>query len=384
MQEQLNFQNEPEGLSIKDLFFKYIRFWPLFILSVAFALFVVYVYLRYTHPTYQSTGAILIKDDKTTGGKDRFEELFMNAGAQNIQNEIEMLKSRSLIERVVRQNNFNINYRAVGKIKSPVIYNQGPFLMDVFEINDSTVSFNLNIKIEGENTFRVNNENNSFSYGQLFKNQYGVFRLQKNRGGIRSGEYIVSWQSVRSAASGLLGNLKVTPKAMGRGLLVLTIKDPHPNRAVDVINHLMVEYQKTSVEEKNEMAGQTLYFIDGRLVLLSHELDDMQRNLLNYQQSRNVIDAESQYARYFSLQGEADKQINEQQLRLNVAGMLEDYLRDKRNLFNLAPSSLGLEDATLNSFIVAYNQLQQERKSMIDGNVPPAHPPGKTKRRTVG
>ena len=59
MEESLNNKNEARSellnLTIRDVFYKYVRFLPVFILSVALALFGAYAYLRYTTPIY-STG----------------------------------------------------------------------------------------------------------------------------------------------------------------------------------------------------------------------------------------------------------------------------------------------------------------------------------------
>ena len=62
MEEQLNPKAELSGLTVKDMFFKYARFFPLFILSAAIALIVAWVYLRYATPIYTAQGSILIKN----------------------------------------------------------------------------------------------------------------------------------------------------------------------------------------------------------------------------------------------------------------------------------------------------------------------------------
>src|SRR5688572_6097758 len=115
MEDQLHSKKELSSLSIKDLFFKYLRFLPLFILAIAASLFVSYIYLRYATLIYSSTGTMVIKDEKSSGGSnDKFEQLLVSDGKKNIQNEIEYLKSRPLMERVVRALNLNYTYYAKG------------------------------------------------------------------------------------------------------------------------------------------------------------------------------------------------------------------------------------------------------------------------------
>src|SRR5215203_6248828 len=98
------FQNQADsGLTFKDLLFKYLRFLPLFIISIALSLLVAYIYLRYTNPIYASSGALIVKDDNgaSGGSTDRFQQLFVMDGSMNLKNEIEIIKSRTLLKRVV-------------------------------------------------------------------------------------------------------------------------------------------------------------------------------------------------------------------------------------------------------------------------------------------
>src|SRR5688572_31177711 len=132
------FQNQADtGLTFKDLLFKYLRFLPLFIISIALSLLVAYIYLRYTNPIYASSGALIVKDDNGTSGSgstDRFQQLFVLDNSMNLKNEIEIIKSWSLLKRVVENLNLNFTYLVVGKIKESNIYTACPFRMEALQI----------------------------------------------------------------------------------------------------------------------------------------------------------------------------------------------------------------------------------------------------------
>src|ERR1700738_2212574 len=101
MEDHLNNNNKTDfsSMSVKDLFFKYFRFLPLFVLTVAISLFVAYAYLRYATPIFKSGGTLMIKSENNIDRNDKFENIFMPGQAQNVQSEIEVLKSRPLMER---------------------------------------------------------------------------------------------------------------------------------------------------------------------------------------------------------------------------------------------------------------------------------------------
>jgi tyrosine-protein kinase Etk/Wzc len=360
------------SLTIKDLFFKYVRFIPLFVLTVAIALLIAFIYLRYADPIYRAGGTLQIKNEQNISRNDKYEELFNPGGNLNVQSEIEVIRSRPLMARVVNALNLQFTYIAKGRFRSPNVYKQTPFLLEVFELSDSTRAFTINLKFINPNNFRVNNEKNIFTYGQLFKTSNGVFRVTK-KSGTPGREYNISWLPTISVAGMYASGIVVTPKSVGTGILNISMESTNPDLAADIINQLMIEYQKASIEDKKQTAKQTLEFIDDRLALLDHQLDSIQSILLAFEQTNNVIDLEAQSALYFQKIGETDKLLMEQTVKANVATMLEEYLRDTRYNFELVPSSLGLEDVTLNGLIIEYNKLQQTRKTYLDGNVPPGN-----------
>ncbi|HUR66353.1 MAG TPA: polysaccharide biosynthesis tyrosine autokinase [Chitinophagaceae bacterium] len=382
MQESLNNNNsnslnksELWSLSLRDLFYKYVRFLPWFVLSVAVALFGAYAYLRYTTPIYSTSATLVIKTEQQGGRGDKYDDIFGGGKSQNIQSEIAVIKSKGLMSRVVQKRNLQWSYFVKGKIKTINIYKLSPFYIEAFTINDSSRAFTLKIKVANENQFRVNNDNTSITFGQIFKNQFGVFRLVRTGGGL-SKDYSIIYQPLASAAAAFAGAIQVAPQAAGTGILNISMQSPNPSLAADVINQLMDEYGGYTRELKKRTADSSLTFIDRRLDLFGKELDSVQDKLLRYSQENNLIDMPKQSSAYFDNISEADKAINTQQLQLNTADFIEIYLRDKKNVYSpvLVPSSLGLNDATLNSLVSEYNALQIQRQSLLDGNVPPGNP----------
>src|SRR6186713_1851458 len=164
-------------LSIKDLFFKYVRFLPVFLVSVALCLLGAYLYLRYTTPIYRVTGTLTFKQEEQSRGGGRFDDIFNAKNVSDIQSEIEILKSQALMERVVDSVQLQTSYFAVGKIKTLNIYTGCPFRLNIIKLTDSFSSFKMNFTFPTENEFRVNKESDRFKFGDVFGNSYGLFSL---------------------------------------------------------------------------------------------------------------------------------------------------------------------------------------------------------------
>ena len=252
MEEPINnHRSELFSLSLRDLFYKYIRFLPIIILSVALALFAAYAYLRYATPIFSVAGSMNIKSDTKNARTDRFEDMFVNDKAANLQSEIEVLKSKPLMQRVVTKLHLQINYFAVGNIKTSNIYKQGPFLLEPLAIKDSSRSFSMHINFVKTNKFTVNDDATVFSFGQIFKNNNGVFRVINNNRPA-DGEYIVTWEPTTAVAGRLAGAISVTPKSLATGILTIGMLTPNPILGADVVNTLMDEYGDYTVDEKKQ------------------------------------------------------------------------------------------------------------------------------------
>jgi tyrosine-protein kinase Etk/Wzc len=368
-------RSELGNLSVKDLFFKYIRFLPVFLLSLALALFGAWVYLRYTPPIFRSSGTLEINDESKSRNTDdqRLNQLTLTAGGQNIQNEIQVLKSKPLMERVVKALDLQISYKAIGKIKSPDIYKQGPFLLQVFEVYDSSRSFSLAIKFSDNNVFQVNDEKENFSFGELFKNKYGVFRLNKNAYTSPGQEYSVLWQPVAQVSSAFANAVQVSPIA-GTDILTIAIETTNSFKSSDIINQLMIEYGEMSKEDKSEEAALTLAFVDTSLKSVQHEIDSIQKEKTQYQKENDLFDLANQTQSYLSNIDEANKGLRDQDILMNLAGIIENYLENKQNDYKTVPSSLGLTDITLNGKIEDYNKAQLYRKSLLESQIPISNP----------
>jgi tyrosine-protein kinase Etk/Wzc len=376
-EKRANPKAELSNLSVRDLFYKYIRFLPVFLISVAVALLIAFLYLRYATRIYSAVGNLQIKSE-VSGGRsaDKVEDILMgNNRTENIQSEIEILKSRPLMARVVRKLDLQFSYTAIGRIKDENVYKRAPFVIRAFELADSTRSFTMKIKFVDDNKFIVNQEATEFGFGQVFQNKLGVFVLDKKTVAAAGSEYEITWRPTEVVAASLSSAVTVSPKVSGTGLLI-SLETTNAQMAADIVNNLMVQYDSLTIEQNNFSTDQMIGFIDVRLDKLKGELDSIQSILLEYRQKNKLIDVQAQSSNAFQNILEADKLINDQQMRLSVAGMIDEYLNDKQNQFNriVVPSSLGLDDVTLNELVNGYNKAQLTRRSLLESNIPPENP----------
>ena len=361
------------SLSIKDLFFKYVRFLPVFLVSVALCLLGAYLYLRYTTPIYRVTGTLIFKQEgQTSSGK--FDNIFNAKNVSDLQSEIEILKSQALMERVVDSVQLQASYFAVGKIKTLNVYTDCPFRLNIIKLTDSFSSFKMNFTFPTENEFRINKESEKFKFGDVFGNSYGLFSLTKVYNGVKGKEFNVEWKSTQEQASMYAPIVRVAPKIAGSSIYNIQIDYTNSALAADIVNNLMLRYKDASIDDKNATIIQRLDYIITQLIRIDRDLDSIEAKRIVYINENNLSGYESQLESFFEIQTRSDEAIQNQKQQLVIIDIMTAYLKDTMNNFEKTPSSLSLSDETLGTMVVAYNQMQLERKKMLEQKIPEENP----------
>ena len=126
---------EQDALDIKALAYKILRSWYWIVLCLVIAYIGARLYLRYTVPIYETSSKVLIKVQQggRSGGLSEevlLEEFGVSQLVDNLDNEIHILRSRSLMKEVVRKLDANISYISLGRIKEREQYRKTPILVD--------------------------------------------------------------------------------------------------------------------------------------------------------------------------------------------------------------------------------------------------------------
>ncbi len=363
-------RQEDVKVTLKDFILKYLKYLPLFIVSVGLALLCAYIYLRYAPPLYNATATLLIKSEKNPYGasNEEFESIFLYKGGNDVDNEIEILKSRNLALRVAKVLELNKLYYAVGNVKTSLAYLDPPFRIDVIKLYDTTSTMSLDIKLINGNQFTIGESKQVQLTNQVFNTPEGKFRIIKNDTlftQLKNKEYLVTVSSFEEAANFILRGLKVDPIKDRSSVLLLSYQGIQPDLGKDILNHLMDEYKQASIEDKNQIAIQTSNFINKRLTIIEHELGDVEKNLQDFKQKNQVINPAAQSELALNNQADLQKDLVQREIQLNIIKYLQDYVNDNSNQYSIVPSSLGIEDPVFGQIVKSYNELQLRREAEL-------------------
>ncbi|MET0945521.1 MAG: polysaccharide biosynthesis tyrosine autokinase [Flavobacterium sp.] len=355
----------------------YVIYWKWFILSIVLMLACSYSYLRYSIPQYKTVATILLKDEKKGGMSSElstFTDLAMlSGGKNNIDNEIEIFKSRKLIESTITKLGLNVSYFSKGRIKVEEIYKNSPIEILFSEVPESFYekSHLYHIESISDLKFAFYDEENvkigDFSYGQLIncKREKCVIlkKTTPNFKWTNSFKIRIEVQPLENVVASFKSRINLMPVSKTTSVAELSIIDAVPEKSEDFLNTLIAIYNEDAIADKNLISENTAKFIEQRLLLITDELDGVEKKAEFFKKVNNVTDIASEAQLFLQNASEFEKKEIEIETQLKVVQAMADFV-NKNNPSELIPANVLTSNANT-SVINQYNQLMLERNRLL-------------------
>ena len=376
------FNSGSSGLSIKEQVSRYLAYYPLFITSVIVCVGAGMLYLRYATPMYKASELVFVKNDKTGNTSTDLIKTAITGDPMksNLDNEVQLMSSQSLMERVVSKNGFNISYVYIGKLRNTDLYLDAPFRLIPQTIKDSSSSLLItlsNLNNEGGVLQKGMSDKGSklaFKWNTSFTFDNNTYSLIKRAESLDKNEkYFASWESVPQAAAKISGQLTIGTLDKKTSIIQLVMLTENKKRGMDILNALSAEYNLSDIQDRNVVSQNTIRFIDDRLSAVTSDLSGVEGRLENYQGSKGLIDVNVQSNQSFENSNNLQKEIADNNIKQAVAKSIMNYFNNPGTQDKLVPSTLGLDDPTLAALIANYNDLQMRKQkegpSLAEGGI---------------
>jgi tyrosine-protein kinase Etk/Wzc len=379
-------RQEDDQIDLSKIFLRMLESWKLFLVFVPMGLMLAYAYVWYVHPVYVMEATVLVEDESNDISQSILDEVGVLSKKRNIENEIAILSSRSMMERALSTQVLNINYAVVLGLKKRNLYVKLPFKLDYSLSDVSIPRFDMSMTVSedgdhAEITFNYKKSHASeeiefveeISFGDDFNNQLGHFRFIKTpffdemvvSDTALSRDYELIFHSPDLLTTTYLEKLRVEEAREQASILKLTLEDRIPERGVDVLTAILSVYIQDNIEKKNQLASNALKFIDKELGVITSDLETLEEDIKLYKANSGITDVSSEATFFLQQVGSLDRTMSELDVKLSIISYLEEYIRNDKDLNNASPSSLGLSDPLLTSLIVTLSELSSERESML-------------------
>lgn len=385
-ENNMNEQDE-EKINYQELLFRYIIHWPWFVASVLVCLIGAWVYLHFQTPVYQVSASIMIKDDKKGGnsGSADLENLGLGGvitSAQSIDNEIEVLRSKTILKEVVNSLELYITYYDEDEFPKREMYKTSPVVVNLTaqEADKLPSAALIDMQLSSDGGLDVNLKVGLNEYNKRFDKLPAVFPTNVGTFGFTLRDSLLNGQvegrkDVRhisavvsqpfGMAKGYQWALTIAPTSKATSVATVSLVNTNIQRGQDFINKLMEMYNRNTNNDKNEVAEKTREFINERIKIIDEELGNTEEKLETFKRNAGLTDISSDAQLAVSGNAEYEKKRVENGTQINLVRDLAKYINNPSNEYEVLPSNIGLTDNGLTTQLERYNELVIERKRLL-------------------
>ncbi|ADB36789.1 GumC family protein [Spirosoma linguale] len=359
---------------IRATLLRYVRYWYWFVLSVGTLLIVAFFYLLYQQPIYKSTASLLVKDEKKgLDSESMLKELEIFAPKKVVENEIEVLKSYTLMARVVQQLHLDVVYYRETPFGKRELFNQSPVRLIIEQANPSLYTADpLHLAFIDKNTVSLNGQR--YPLNQSVKTPYGRLRVFPRQPVSSSTEPVfIQVFEEEKIVNGYLKVLKAEPTSKASTVIALSLETAVQDKGEAILNRLIDVYNEAAVLDKNRVASNTLNFIEERLQLVAGELESVEKGVERYKSAQGITDLTSQAQGFLETVQRNDAEMSQVSIQLGALREIEEYIHQQPGHRNGTPATLGLSDPTLINLIQTATKLEAQRNELAQ-TVPDKNP----------
>ncbi len=391
-QKNLYALEEEEGTStfnFQKFFMSYVLNWKWFLLSLIICLGTSYLYLRYTAPTYSTTAKLLVKDDGTSSSRRNRLSDMSNLGTisnnYGLENEMEILQTRTLAAEAVRDLKLNISYWHKGRVTNSILYRDQPVTVDMDPAHVEKLNQPVHMTITKEDgkyivegTYYVNLGENISSGPFSFRNTFAflpaslntkagrIYLTRNSTFTMNNGEVeLVTIVSPMAMAGKYSSSLSIKQTSESSSTLMLQLNDQHIQRSIDYLNQLALCYNRQANEDKNEIARRTEAFVNDRLEKINAELSTTEGALESYKRSNRLVDMKTGASTSATNLSSYEQKLNDASTQISLLNSLIQFSERPGNKYQVIPSNVGLQDAASTSLINDYNKVALERNRLL-------------------
>jgi len=391
MEENIQITEGQKSIDFKEIFFKLLRYWYAFALFLFGALLIAYFFNKYSPKKYEVTTTVLIKD-QSEKSIDPQDLLGFGLGLrnQNVQNEIGILASHSMVYSTITKIGFEVSYSSEGKFINKDLYTKSPFIVELDKAYPQPLNLRFNLTILSKDQYRLDvKEENVFFYdysqakvldrdpvtinysqvqtfGKMVVTPWFKFRVLLNYTFDPNQDINRKLHFQMHDYEGLVNEFKgYSIDRINKESTILEIKITGENvdKIADFLNALTREYIDKGLEKKNMVSLRTVAFIDNELKGISDSLNISEKALQEFKTKNGMLSLDEESKQIFQDMSDLQGKKAELMVQSKYLANLKEYVEKNKQLDQLIiPSAMGVEDDLLNQLTLDLTKLYTAKK----------------------
>lgn len=360
-------------------FYRILKYWYLFVLSLA--LFLGYAYLKNKSwtPLYRS-GAVLMLEQRGNSGV-AMGSVQLGTLVQNSVNQQMILNSYDMVVRTVSKlPQMRVDYFLKTKFKTENLYGMTPVIIEAKYVAPSAYSIVFEIEPINSEKCRIYYAGSEsvppFSmevpYNQYVQESRFYIKITKTDRFPETGKFTpfsFRFISKEELIGRYTGRTSSGYQREGSSALAIGLYGNNPIQDVEFLRALLKEFEEYNLTLKNEAADRTIAFIDRQMALISDSLQQSEQTFKSFQDETGLYRIENTDRR--SDREAILKSMAENKAQTEIILRLTDEI--KNTILNstelVDPAAFGINDSKLSQSVNDYNKIVKKLGSMGE-----AHP----------
>lgn len=353
---------------------KYLKYWYWFVVGAFVSVIAGVFYLRYTTPVYSAKANIIINQETSNNGGSDMPDLGLASGLKtnNLDKEIAILKSKRLMHEVVKSLDLNISFFIEGQVRDVELYKDNPFTLKILKFNEKNASefggesFKADLNSTGDLTL-TNLRNFSkikAKAGSPIDLDFATVVITPKEGISSFSNITIKFSNLESVAAAYRGGLQIIQEKEGSNVINLVMLDPVVEKAKDIIDQVIFEFNRDAIDDKNLIASNTANFINERLDIINDELENVESGKEEFKESNRLTDIRTESQMFVQTASEYNERRQEIGTQIELVNAMLDYLSTSSNS-ELLPANLGIQESAVNQLISEYNNLVLQRNRIM-------------------
>ena len=376
-------QGDDEDSSINfnplEWLFTFLHYWYLFVIAIAIAMGMAMLKNRRWIPSYFSQGSIIIKENTGYGGANLalMQGFGVDPTSKNVNNQMLMMKSYDLTSRVVDSLPFlNVEYITQGRFKTRQLYRQTPVVIDYTRLDARAYATLYQLSFRGDGTMHISSTDDGqpleldVRYGEPISCPDFDITVWPTELMSNSGKIYFRFRAHEDLVNEFMSRLSLSFVSEGSTVLALSLTSETPQRDCEYLDKLAQIYLLQNLEQKNEVAENSIKFINEQLQNLQASLQVSEGAMTDFRQENRIIDVNSYAGQIMSYLTTYDQQKMEIRLRETYFDYLINYIHTNiEGDAVIMPTTMGVTDASLVALVQQLNELRIQRGELTERNV---------------
>jgi len=384
----MNHKNSINKDTFRDIIEIYASKWKLILATTIIALIVAFIYLRYATYQYQSTASIKLKDENS---KNKLSEIsavqdygIFSNNFSNVLDEVEVIKSRSVLSKVVDELDLNISFHVSGRVIENEVYLEPPLNLNIIA-SDSAVhkmDTTFYVTIIDDNKFSVSDEDKkkflnlrngtteTYNFGDRINTSTGDMIITPNLGAygtIPGSQVKVSLRPLDRVVETYQGKIKLSNTERSN-VLKLGLKENIKRKAELILDKVIEVYNEDAIKDKEEVVRVTSEFINKRLKVVSTELEQVDLTAENMKQTNRLSDLATQSNIFLQSEQENERKLVETSNQIQLIDYMSEYISSDERDSDLLPANVGISDNNVGIITQRYNDLVLQRDRILENS----------------